>query len=250
MIFDCLMLRNELDVLQMRLEEISDLVDFHVICEARQDFHGKPKSLAYDPANARWAKWKHKIQHVVVGELPDDPNPWVREHYQRDAAYWYLSTVASPEDTVLICDADEIPSPVAILKAMTVASPIGLSMRTCHSAVDWLYPTEMPGSVIAKWKHIQGHKLSEVRDGRSSYLMFSPGGWHLSWLSAEGSQLEKLNVTCHLELPQQEVSTLRTGSGYRTGSHIDVQMVPVEVDETWPKYIYQRRCPPLWFRPR
>jgi hypothetical protein len=35
------------------------------------------------------------------------------------------------------------------------------------------------------------------------------------------------------------------------GLHHDLtQMRPVDVDQSWPEYIYKRRCPDNWFRPR
>jgi hypothetical protein len=123
-------------------------------------------------------------------------------------------------------------------------------MRTCHSAVDWVYPQEMPGSVVARWRWVKGRKLGDIRDGRPGYNMLPHGGWHLSWLGGPDAQRQKAARTCHLELPHSEVAILTNGSGYRTGHHVDVDMKPVDVDETWPAYIYQRRCPDSWFRPR
>jgi hypothetical protein len=35
------------------------------------------------------------------------------------------------------------------------------------------------------------------------------------------------------------------------GLHVDgTKMLPVDVDATWPRWVYERRCPANWFRPR
>ncbi len=249
MIFDTFMFRNELDMLQLRLEEFESYgVDVqHVLVESLQDFHGRDKPLFYAANEGRFARWQDRIFHVVVAELPDAEDPWVREHAQRDAMCGIIDSFAIGDDLVLICDADEIPAQ----HLMTYGGPpAGLLMRTCHSAVDWVYPSPMPGSVICLAKYVKRQKLSAVRDGRPAYPSLVNGGWHLSWLGGLQAQGEKLAVSCHRELPFEERDIIEGGHGYRTGHHVDMDMVPVDVDGTWPKYVREHRCPPSWFRPR
>ena len=252
MIIHTAMIRDELDVLAMAMEELDGRADYHIISEARVDFHGRPKPLHLSEAIAnsdpRLWRWKDRIEVVVCDSLPDHPNPWVREHAQRDAMMATLREVAVDDDMVLICDLDEIPSANAI--ALPPDRPYGLMMRTAHSAVDWLYPWQAPGSVLAPWSVIKGAALSSVRDGRPGYDVVHDGGWHFSWLGGPQKQAEKLAVTCHLELSSEEQGILGSGQGYKDGRHIGVEMVAWDVDETWPAYIRERRCPQSWFRPR
>ena len=149
---------------------------------------------------------------------------------------------------MLICDADEIPSEQACRFDGFDARM--MMMRTCHSAVDWLYPAEMPTGVVARWGHIRGRALSDVRDSRSTFPPMGGAGWHLSWLGGPPAQMDKLSVTCHLELPEHEIETIASGRGFMDGSHEGVQMVAVDVDQSWPEAIWRRHCPPSWFRPR
>jgi hypothetical protein len=249
MIWDTFMFRNELDMAQCRFEEFEayGVEVNHVLVESLQDFHGRDKPLFYAANEGRFNRWWDKIFHVVVPELPDAEDPWVREHAQRDAMCATIDKLAADDDLVLIADADEIPAQ----HLMTYGGPpAGLLMRTCHSAVDWLYPAPMPGSVIGLAKYIKGQKLSAVRDGRPAYRLLADGGWHLSWLGGPQAQNEKLTVSCHRELPDLERRILAGGHGYYHGEHHDVQMVAVDVDGTWPRYVRERRCPPNWFRPR
>jgi beta-1,4-mannosyl-glycoprotein beta-1,4-N-acetylglucosaminyltransferase len=253
-VFDTFMFRNEFDVLECRLEELDSLVDVHILVESRQDFHGRPKPLLYWEGKDRFAQWASRIHHVVVDELPLTPNPWDREHAQRDAARDVLwEHNADDEDVVLISDVDEIPAKRALNTFSRIGAPaVMLMMRTTHSAVDWLYPNEERTGVIARAGYLRDKTLGWVRDRRDAYPAIPHAGWHLSWLGGLEVQREKLSVTCHLELPQEEVRAIVGGRAYTHGEHYDgrERMIAAEVDETWPAYIHQRRCPPGWFRPR
>ena len=46
-IYDCFMIYNELDLLEVRLEELYDVVDYFVISEGEHTFSGKEKQLCF-----------------------------------------------------------------------------------------------------------------------------------------------------------------------------------------------------------
>ncbi len=108
-LFDCFTFFNELDVLEIRLAELYDVVDYFVIVEATLSFSGKPKALVFQENATRFARYAQKIIHVVVEDMPvDATNAWDREYFQRDAILRGLSG-AKLDDIVMISDADEIP---------------------------------------------------------------------------------------------------------------------------------------------
>ena len=80
--WDCIMVRDELDMLAMRLEETTWART--VLVESTVTHRGIPKPLHYLENEARFASYA--VDHVVA-PLPDDLNPWVREHAQRNAAW-------------------------------------------------------------------------------------------------------------------------------------------------------------------
>ena len=89
-----------------------------------------------------------------------------------------------------------------------------------------------------------------MRDTRSSLQAVSAGGFHLNWLGGPQAQREKLAASCHAgELPRD---LIESGRCYAEGIDYtgDGRLTPVDVDETWPRYIRERRCPESWFRPR
>ena len=110
MIVDTFMFYNELDVLEVRLTELDRYVDRFVLVEAEVNHAGGPTDLIFQKTKERYAKWAHKITHIVVtaAESPTDKDPWSREKYQRNCILRGLEDV--PNDAlVMVSDADEIP---------------------------------------------------------------------------------------------------------------------------------------------
>jgi len=115
MIVDCFPFCDELDLLQIRLEELSGVVDRFVLAEARCSFRGKPKPLYFQENTARFEPFLHKIEHLVV-EFPETDDGWVREDYQRNALKRALENLPA-DASVFISDVDEIFRSSAMLEA-------------------------------------------------------------------------------------------------------------------------------------
>ena len=71
MIFDCFTFFNELDILEIRLNEMAPMVDRFVLVEARKTFQGADKPLYFDQNKARFTPFLDKIEHVIV-DFPED----------------------------------------------------------------------------------------------------------------------------------------------------------------------------------
>ena len=96
-------------MLDLRLAEMADWVDYFVIVEATHTFTGEPKPLHFRDNAHRFSAYGEKLLHVVVDRFPSYvQTPWARDFHQRDMAITALSGVAAPEDFVLLTDADEI----------------------------------------------------------------------------------------------------------------------------------------------
>lgn len=255
-IWDCFMFRNELDMLEARLCEYEDRNMVHVLCEAPVTHRGIPKPLVYEQNKERFAKWSDSIVHVVASGLDEPMPPWTREHRQRDSAWSVVTREAADDDVVLIADCDEFPSAEALAWAGNRIT--SLWMRTMLFAVDWeVPPKRLPPTAVmatAGWLRAFGGGLAGARDQRGSYPVIRNGGMHLSWVGGVERQQQKLlTSTCHTELLNtEEGGLILTGERYRTGQHGagHLPVRPVDVDEAWPAYIRERRCPENWWRPR
>ena len=102
-IYDCFTFYNEFDLLELRLRELSNLVDQFVIVEATRTFQNQPKPLYFteDINNPRWDPYQNKLIVVQVDDMPAEADAWARERRQRNAI---LTGVASarPDDIVMI----------------------------------------------------------------------------------------------------------------------------------------------------
>jgi hypothetical protein len=236
-------------------------VDAFVLVESEQDHQDHVKPLWYQEHKERFAPWADKIIPVVTGKMPtkaEDADPWAREHAQRE---WIGAGLAKLDlvghDVILQSDVDEIPR---ALEARNVR-PRGFwsfGQLGRFFCVDWHYPFPWFGTVAATVESISrlsgDTPFSYMRDVRMTaqcppHLMGA--GWHFSWLGGAEAALRKVGSFCHPEVEDQIREGLASDRFLRDGIHVDgTRMTPVDVDETWPAFISERRCPANWFRPR
>lgn len=130
--------KNEVDVLEIRLETIGDLVDRIVLAEATVDQRGRHKELNFPRHASRFGKWADKIEYVVVDDMPtggthsDDVK---RERHQRECLIRGMPNLR-PQDLVYVSDLDEIPTPEA-LKDGIADPPMRFGMDLHPYALNW-----------------------------------------------------------------------------------------------------------------
>lgn len=253
------MMNDELDLLECRLTELQEVDNLrHVLIEAEIDHQGHPKPLYYADNRSRFDAWNSRIVHVVAGYMPTyamDPNPWSREHAQREHARFGL-TEAGPGDIVLHGDLDEIPRQWAA-EHDPGNGLVGTDMRDHTWAVDWLGPDWFRGTVITRVRNVQS--FAALRYRRNDEPRLPDAGWHLTGLGGPDAFRRKLNSFCHLEMREMLEKGNDAGlfyeRGFLWGPEPDlelgaVRLKPVEVDESWPRYIREGKAPAMWFRPR
>jgi Glycosyltransferase family 17 len=259
MIWDCFPFGSaeaETDILECRLRELEGIPDLHhVIVEAEVTHRGDKKPMWFREHAERFKPWGARITyvHVPAKSLPsfeEDPNPWSREYAQREFCGAGLDE-ADPNDIILHGDADEIPRPGAItaLSKKELPFPAVFQMRLCMYAADWLHPLPWQGTIRTRYRSVGS--FAKLRDMRNSLPVIIDGGSHLSWMGGTPAHQAKLDTHCHLEMSKETEAALRSGEWLREGRHSDGhKLEPVDVDETWPRWVYERQCPKSWFRPR
>jgi beta-1,4-mannosyl-glycoprotein beta-1,4-N-acetylglucosaminyltransferase len=113
-VYDCFTFFNELELLEVRLNELNDVVDYFVLVEMDETFQGTPKPMLFKENQQKFKKFLHKIIYVGVSERIDfHDNPWEREKFQRDQIIRALHH-CNKNDVILISDLDEVLSHSAI----------------------------------------------------------------------------------------------------------------------------------------
>jgi hypothetical protein len=106
-IFDCFTFYNEYDLLELRLKEHWDHVDYFVIAEANKTHQGHAKPFLLEESWDCYKDFHKKIIHIKVEDMPTHENAWVLENFQRNALARGLVD-ADPEDIMVVSDCDEI----------------------------------------------------------------------------------------------------------------------------------------------
>ena len=223
MIIDTFIFFNELELLDIRLNILNDCVDRFVLVEATRTFQGKPKPLYFEENKSKFSKFKHKITHVIVDDLPVNVAPFDREYFQRDAILRGLSG-CSAEDLIILSDLDEIPNPEVIPKYLEKGL-IGLFIQnffyyTLHSKCVEL--ESLPCSLIVNFDEIglpavlrkrvvayHSAILSKAEpDPHFKFKTIENGGWHFSYLGGPEAIRTKIEAYSHDELNIDEFKNI------------------------------------------
>lgn len=249
-VVDTFMFNNELDMLECRLVEIADAVDHVIAVEADVDHQDHPKPFLLTENLDRFEQWKDKLIVVRATGLPthaENPDPWAREHAQREHAGPALAALDLPGDTVILHgDIDEIPSAVAA-RNVKPRGYVAFEQRGHFFSLRWRYPHTWQGTVAARLADVRS--FGQMRDARNmTPTRLANAGWHLSWLGGGEANLAKLGSFCHPEVADRIHAGLADGNRFLDdGVHVDgTQMVRCEVDRTFPKWVREGSCPESW----
>lgn len=204
MIIDSFLFLNELDLLEIRLNELNSVVDQFVLLESLRTFSNKDKPLFFSENKSRFAPFLHKIQQVVLTELPSGDNPWAREIYQRKVMLKVLRDF--PKDSVcMISDLDEIPSRDSVAKAKEIVKskpqPVVLFHHFCHGYINqiltksnsWSFWGGTRVALSSYWTEDKGGRELPGAQDSSIYN----AGWHFRNIGNLDDILYKLKSYSH-----------------------------------------------------
>lgn len=84
-VFDCMIINNELDLVEFRLQALWDVVDFFLIGEGEYDFQSKPKPFFFAQNISRFAPYRKKLIHIQIFGKLEDPGYWGMERWNRNS---------------------------------------------------------------------------------------------------------------------------------------------------------------------
>jgi beta-1,4-mannosyl-glycoprotein beta-1,4-N-acetylglucosaminyltransferase len=195
MLVDGFMFYNELD----RLELLDPYVDRFVLVEAEVNHVGGRKELFFQNNRERYAKWNHKISHIIVTaeEAPKDENPWAREKYQRECILKGLEGVPN-DGLVMISDVDEIPDLKIIPFERLPHIVNSIHMWMFEYSLDYLFTGEpWIGTVITNCELIKRQGPNYFRDNRWKFPVIQYAGWHLSSFGTPMHVWNKMQTFAH-----------------------------------------------------
>ena len=263
MIYDCFSYFNEEDLLDLKLHELSHVVDYFVLVEATTTHSGLPKRLHYLENKSRFDEFWNKIIHIVVTDMPVEPHEiqaaispqdrhwldtgyqlgdnWVRERYQRNQIMRGL-TSCKPDDVIIIEDADEIVRPSVLenieSKIVDGSNAVEQTLNTYY--MNWQC-TNMPwwGSKILRYRCISNPSEDRFHTPASQYIY--NGGWHFGFLGGAEAIENKITSYAHQEFAISDVfNNIEARLANRKdvlGRLYEYKVIPI--DDKMPKYVLE-----------
>lgn len=193
MIYDGFIFFNELDVLNIRLNELDCEVDKFILVESTHTFTNIPKPLYYQENKHLFEKFNHKIIHIIY-ESKLDTNAWNNEHNQRNAIAQGLKE-ANPDDMVMIGDVDEVP------KCDYIAYYNDIHIFSMHQLFAYINLINPQCSICNAGTRILRYKqfttAEQVR--KTNGILIPNAGWHFSALGDANNFVTKLKSFSHTE---------------------------------------------------
>ncbi len=231
MIYDAFMFLDEFDLLEIRLRELQDVVDVHVIVEANRTFSNIRKPFHFDEQAKRFEPWMHKIRRVKVTDVQPNITPAERDEWNRNKVRDGLGKL-NYDDAVILSDVDEIPR-ASVVKEYKASHGICCLMQTMyryfinHLAHErWTRPKIVPGDAA---KNCTAHWLRWHEDN-----FIENAGWHFTGCGGPAKLDYKLKSFAHAGAPWHDAEV----QGVRDGSGINPACV-VPIDETYPSWVQQ-----------
>jgi beta-1,4-mannosyl-glycoprotein beta-1,4-N-acetylglucosaminyltransferase len=249
-IYDGFTFFNELDLLELRLEELYHHIDYFVIVESDHTFTNIPKPYYFKENATRFAKFMDKIRYIKIKSLGDS-DPWTNEAYQRNQIMQGCHDAAD-DDIVMVSDVDEIPRPEVIDHIRNTDSEIYVvnmpffyykfnfvSIRPDLVNFPLLFAA-LP-SIVSKLggthplRHIRTHFMKEPYQYENYKCeVIEHGGWHFGYLGDnEFVKLKFVSFSHASELTPEQVENINIESEI----HDHSERVIVKIDHYFPTTI-------------
>ena len=219
-IIDCFIFYNEFDMINYRLNVLNDIVDFFIIVESTHTFSGKEKKIYSDELTELFGKFKDKIVHIIVDDMPFKyPNinfnkneQWKNEIHQRNCIKRGLDKLnIFDEDFIIIADVDEIPDPrtLQLIKNNTIPCYINtLEMDFYYYNLNSKHSTPWHSVKIVLYRLFKQNNMT-CEDYRGyKCQIIKNGGWHLSYFGDKYFIKNKIENFSHQEFNNDKFTDL------------------------------------------
>ncbi len=198
-IIDAFMFFNEIDVLELRLSELYDAVDYFVIVESNERHGGEAKKPAYIADNwQRFEKFAKKIRYTLLPNLlptftPSAKCTWARENYHRNMIMPEVLKVAAADDLVILSDCDEVPRASAVTANLDLKVMKRLNLDFFYYNVNRYLGNWCRSTIGPLAAYVEHGGLQAVRNttGRYSWDAIDNAGWHFSFFGDVARLREK-----------------------------------------------------------
>ena len=259
MVYDCFSFFNELDLLELRLNELDPVIDKFVLVESTRTFQKKAKPLFYNENKDRFKDFHHKITHIIVDKFPTFwskfrvPKPWDYDTHQKNQVSVALKG-CKPDDVIIFSDLDEIPNPEKILAYKNIEGFKIFQQRHFYYYLNcvevepydftqykWWY-----GPVMTHYKNFTSvHELRIQREinKHPQSIVIPDAGWHFAYIGGVEKIIQKIESYAHTEHNTSEFKEAeRIKKIIESGQSLygeNMKCVFQRIDQSYPMYLQQ-----------
>ncbi|KAF8907981.1 glycosyltransferase family 17 protein [Mucidula mucida] len=184
-LLDAILMSSELDLLEIRLNELSPTVDRFFIIESNATFTGLPKETYFANNRKRFAQFEKKISYRFVPGYPlkEGQTAWQAEAETRGAMTSLLRSHMiefhpNTKSLVIMSDIDEIPSlsTLKLLKYCDFGMSLHLQLRNYLYSFEWFIGFNSWRASIQLWTSNGFYSHRKTSD-----YMLADAGWHCSY---------------------------------------------------------------------
>lgn len=242
MIYDTFLFFDELDLLEIRLHELSDVVDTFVLVESYKTFTNQPKPLYYLANKERFKNFDSRIIHIIVDDFDDlgVSDPWSMEIYQRRCILRGLQK-CKPYDTIMLSDIDEIPRANVVKEyyhkpgVKTFEQTLYYYHLNCTGG-GWY------GTRMFKYRDLMAISPDLQYYRETTQNLIKNAGWHFSYIGGVKAIQRKIASYAHSELnrfPFNNQDYIRTSMSQKRDifRRNIYRFKIVQIDDTFPKHV-------------
>ncbi|TRM69180.1 glycosyltransferase family 17 protein [Schizophyllum amplum] len=220
-VIDAVLMSSELDLLEVRLNELDSVVDRFFILESNATFTGLPKETYFEKNRERFAKFKNKIEYHLIpgyplaeGQSAFDVEGHTRNYMTRLIRGHLTEFPPHVRTLVLMSDVDEIPArhTVDLLKNCDFGPSVHLQMRNYVYSFEWFVGFNSWRAQAHIW-----NKESYYRHSMSSEYALADAGWHCSY--------------CFRTIPEYSIKMQGFSHHDRIGGRLDL-LDPARIQKT------------------
>lgn len=214
MIYDIFPMFNEIELLQIRLSELSSVIDKFVIVESDHSFRGLPKPYNFENNIKLFEKYLDKIEYIKTS-IKDK-----HEDFHKNAAMEsYTLKQCDKDDIIIFGDLDEIYKANFVRYAKmylkdkeieTVSFDMPMFLYRLNGQV---FENDKPfvwcGNVAFRPSLLKKYTLTQIRDhlrGKEdkTHIHLPESGWHFTSIGTNEQIFEKFNNWGHWsEIPER-----------------------------------------------
>jgi beta-1,4-mannosyl-glycoprotein beta-1,4-N-acetylglucosaminyltransferase len=258
-IYDCFLFNDENHILEVRINELKDFVDYFIIIEFGENHQGKKKGKKINKEILE--KFKKKIRYYYFESFNKKLTVWEKENFQRNKINDGIFD-AAPNDVIIVSDVDEIP----ILKNIDF-SKIN-NQVFAFSQINSIYKlnlyreqVEWTGSKLCLKKYLKSpqwlrslkvHKKYNFlridkllsKNYYRKFKIIKNGGWHFGWIRNIDEIINKLDSFAHTEFNNSKFKNYKyiTECINKNKNFLDTKEILEKIDiNLLPKYLVSNK---------